>query len=247
MATLKTTTLPLDQLLLSEYRTTFADVWLGVAYANMDTNEQTELNRMINEAHEYISQRAAHHPWGIREQTSQTVSAGTDTVYEMPADFRHVISIKETGTNATWSGRVTFSDKDEWYKAEQDTHPWVSRTVPIWFFDGMTAAAPPVQQWRRIGKDNTGAEIHILYRPYFSLLTTTADNDRYTQLPAAEVKAIKHEFMHQWKLFEGEFEAAGHYRSAREDAIAALETNDRVTNEDPYRQGFDSEFSRQLG
>ncbi len=245
MATLKTTSAPLDRLTLTEWRATMA-TWVGETYANLSSVDQTELDRIVNEAHETISQRAAHHPWGTREQTSQTVTAGSDTVYPMPADFRHVIDIKETGTNAIWSGRVALSTKSEWYKAEETTHPWTTRTKPIWFYDGMTAAAPPVMQWRRLGADNTGAEIHILYRPYFSLLTTSG-NDSFTQLPAAEVKAIRYEAQTAWALYDQDFDKVQHYERATERAIAALEVNDRVTTEDPYLQGLDEQFSRQLG
>ena len=244
---LKTTTAPLDLLTLQEWRDQFA-AWVGVSYSNLDSTAQTELNRIVNEAHEKISARAAHYPWGQGEQTSQAVAAGTDTTYAMPAEFRHVIDIMETGTNATWRGRVTILDKSDFYqnRGTGDDHTWVTRTIPVWFFDGMTNAEPPVQQWRRLGVDNTAAEIHVLYRPYFSLLTTSGDTS-YTQLPAAEVAAIREECRYKWALFTKDYEVAAIHRQARDEEIATLEINDREVSEDPLHLGVDAAFLRQLG
>jgi len=244
--TLKTIGTPLDRPDLDAWRDRLAAV-IGVAYSGLSTTAKTQIDRIRDEAIEYISQRAAHQPWGIAEDASDVVDAGTDTTYPFPADVRHVIAITEE--TSTDSFRCKTSDKADYLDAwgeGSDSHPWKNRSVPVWFFDGWTSDKPPKQQWRRLGADNTGATIRIFYRPFFGLVTSTG-TDQYVQLPASEVMAIESQALYKWALFTGDEQKVNMYQRAREDDIAALEINDRVTSEDPIQQGVGESFASQVG
>lgn len=241
--TLKTSSSPLDRLTLAEWRQSAA-VWLGLsAWTDIDSVLQTEVERFLNEAHDSISKRAAHYPWGTRE-TTKTVSAGTDTTYAMPADFRHHVSIVEETSTAKTVASV--SDHESFMLAHDGTsaHPWTYRNTPVWFFDGMDDSAPPVQQWRRVGAGNSGATARIRYRPMFGLLNTSG-SDQFTDLPAPEVGAIRAKFFLMVARFRGDTEKVAIWKDAMEEAIAENEINDHVTTETPYRLGVDSAFRRE--
>ena len=242
---LKTTSLPLDNLTLTEWRDTIA-TWVGVSYANLPTTLQNELNRLINEAHDYVSKRFGHEPWTTRETTVAVTSSSA--TYPMPADFRHWIVGQEEGSTDTI--RVLTASKADYMNAwggGTSTHPWAeggSANRPTWFFDGMTGDEPPVQQWKRAQTPTTSVTLRIHYRPYFSLLSTGADS--YTVLPAGYVPEIRAHLMHKWAIYTKDFTQAGVLRQVREDEIAASQINDNVSTEDPVQMGFDDAFTRQM-
>lgn len=248
--TQRTTSTPLDPLTQTEWRNTMAG-FIGVAYASLSSNDQTELNRIIDEAHEYISERAKHFPWGKRKKTFtiSTDSSGTDAdsnqVYQMPADFRHEVAISETDGTTRWRCKV--SDEEEYHTAADGSasHPWSNDSLrATWFFYGMSSDNPPVQEWVRVGGPTSGT-ITFIYRPYFGLVASGSNS--YTVLPASEVSAIREHCRYKWKLYKNDYTGAAAHRQAREDDIAALEVADRQNSEEPLRLGFDSEFSNQLG
>ena len=245
MATLKTAQTPLAAQTLAQWRTE-AGLWIGETYSSLSTDLKTTFDRLLNEAHDYISKRAAHQPWGV-EETTLTLTAGVDTLYAMPASFRHLILIVEEEAGGAKT-RVEQTTKIDYMNAETGStaHQWATNTVPKWFFDGYTTAEPPVQQWRRIGTDKTGATARVQFRPYFGVLAASGQ-DAYTVLPAAEVPAIRAQFQYSWALFRKNFDEAGVYRQVRDDEIAANEINDRVTVEDPPMQGLTESFLRELG
>jgi hypothetical protein len=244
--TLKTIGTPLGRPTLTQWRDRLCAT-IGVAYSKLSSTAQTQLNRIRDEAMDYISQRAAHEPWGIAEDASDVVDAGTDTTYPFPADVRHVIAItEETSTSKQRCATSTKADYLDAWGAGATNHDWTTKKPAVWFFDGFTSDKPPKQQWRRIGADNAGATIRIFYRPFFWLVTSTG-TDQYVQLPASEVMAIESQALYKWALFTGDQEKVSMYQRAREDDIAALEINDRVASEDPIQQGVGDSFAAQLG
>ncbi len=179
--TQKTAQVPLPRLLLTEWRDQLAS-WIGRDYATgFDPAPQAVFDRKLNEAYEYISQRAAHEPWML-ERTTLTLLAGTDTSYLMPASFRHLVAITETNSQGTMTTRQsTVSDFALGFTESVDQHPWENVSTPTWFFDSFNAGAPGGvdpddeirQQWRRIGSSCAGGTAEVLFRPFFGLLNTT--------------------------------------------------------------------------
>jgi len=239
--TLKTTTTPYDRLELTEWRTAIAES-LGVAYASLSTSAATRLDRIVNAAQEYISQRAAHTPKLQREKTF-TLTAASDQELAMPADFRSAIRMQEERTDGTNVSAV-FTTKTDWMDARDGsvTHPWITDSRAKVFFDGMSSAEPPVEQWRRVGVSAASATLRVIYRPFFNLLSTGAD--AFTDLPASETEAILKQAQAQWALYNKDYEAYGVLRQDREDHINALETGDRKNFEEPFEQGMDVLFRR---
>lgn len=219
---LRTTSTPLDQLTLTEWRNTIAD-WCGVSYANLSTSHQTELNRYIEEAHDYITKRMAHLPWAQRV-SAPTLSASSTTV-SMPADFRTMLRITETESGSTTNAIVV--TKLDWYEAwgtgGRTTHPWAeSSAVPRWYFDGMTSDNPPVAQWKRANTSTNAITLSFLYVPYFGLVSS----DSYTELPAGAVPEIRHHIRGLWAAFRQEYEKANAEFALREQHIAASNVAD---------------------
>jgi len=244
--TLKVITTPYARPTLTQWRNRICGR-IGVAYASLSSTAQAEVNDVRDGAIEYISQRAAHYPWGTSEDATQTIAAGTDTTYTLLADVRHIIAIIEEATGS--KQRCATSTKEDYldaWGAGAANHDWITKKPAVWFFDGFTDDKPPQQQWRRIGADNTGATLRYVYRPFFGLVTSTGE-DQYVHLPAAETAAVLEQALYKWALYTGDAEKQGMYQRAREDDIAALEINDRVTSEDPFQQGVGGSFADQLG
>jgi len=244
----KTTTAPLDRLALAEWRQGFA-VFLGKsAWTDLPSVLQTEIEIFLNEEHEAVYQRARGQPWGQREQSSQTVTAGTDTTYDMPVDFRSHIWIVEESSARKIVCNVT--DKETFGKRHQggSDHPWASSATPFWFFNHMTDDTDtpgPLQNWRRVGSDNTGATIRILYQPYLALLNTSG-SDQFTILPASERKSIRYGLFEVYSDFSKDLERGQYFAAKREKVIAEADANRQDTDE-PVQQGFDEHFTRQMG
>lgn len=246
----KTTTTPLDPLTLTEWRNTIAS-WIGESYANLDSDAQTELNRYIDEAHDYISKRFGHEPWTRRVRTIAVSgdAVGTDNdgnnIYKMWADFRHLIVINEDDGTTTYRA---YSADDTDYADRFDgsaTHEWSKDTRRAhWAFYSMSDDQPPQQLWIRVGGPSSVTAI-VRYRPYLSLLGTGSDS--YTVIPAAHVPEIRAHIRTEWAAFTNDTEKYQLQRTVREDHITASAINDTVTTEDPMRQGCDSEFENLLG
>jgi hypothetical protein len=243
---LKSTTTPLDQHLLTEWRTQVCGI-KGIDYDSMPTAWQTLFGDTVNRAFEYLSQRAGHHPWG-QQETTLSVVAGTDQTFSMPAAMRHVIAIHEVATDGSIL-QVNLTEKRKYYETPiiaAGAHPWTLENNPYWFFDGLTSAEPPVQQWRRVGDANSGATAYVLFRPYFNLLSTSGQ-DAYPYLPASESSALLHRILSQLAAAEKDWTGAQFHKAMMDDEIAALEVNDRDTVEAPRRLGVDPDFARQMG
>lgn len=244
--TLKSTSSPLDQMLLTEWRTQICGI-KGIDYSSQPTAWQTLFDDIVNRAFEYVSQRMAHHPHG-QQETTLTVTAGADTTYSMPASMRHVVSIHEVATDGSIL-QVNYTEKRRYYEAPQGvagSHPWSVSRNPYWFFDGLTSDQPPVQQWRRIGDDNAGATVYVLYRPYFNILGTSGQ-DAYPYLPASENAILFHFINAELAAADKDYTAAQLHVGFMDRHIEAAEVNDRETVEAPRRLGGDDEFGRLLG
>lgn len=243
---LKSTSSPLAQMELSAWRTQVC-AYKGINYSSMPSAWQTMFDDTVNRAIDYISQRAAHQPWG-QQETTLTVTSGADTTYSMPAAFRHLIAIYEVAADGS-RVKANYTSKQTFYEKQSGSaHPWESSTDPYWFWDGMTDGEPPVQQWRRVGADNSGATVYVLFRPFFNLLTADGGTqDDWPYLPASESEAVLWKILEAIEVFSQNWEAAGVLRSMKEDAIHALEVGDRKTVEAPMRQDVDPDFARQMG
>lgn len=238
--TLRTISDPLDRLSLSEWRTDLC-LWIGRAYSSLDSGQQGMLDRIIAETQDYLLKRAAGQPWGEREQSSQTVSSGTDTTYAFPADMREIVWIREESSTRVLLAQLTrkrdYGNAGTDYGASE--HPWTSSIRPYWFYDGANSASPSAQQWRRIGADNAGATLRLFYIPYLSLSDP--------ELPASEVSAARDHARLKWAVFSKDWTAVPFLRQAREDEIAATDILDRTTVDVPQSQGLDPAFLRQMG
>lgn len=237
--TLRTISDPLDAYSLAEWRTELCGL-LGIDYSSQPAAWTTMFDSIVAETQDYLLKRSAGKPWGEREQSSQTVSAGTDTTYAMPADFREVIRIREESSTKVLLANIT--TKREYFDlggSYGTTHPWANAATPYWFFDGHNSGTPAAQQWRRVGADHSGATLRIWYIPYLSLATP--------ELPASERAAAREHALYKLKLMAGDYQAAGALRQAREDEISATDKLGRETADLPMRQGVDDDFARQLG
>lgn len=236
---------PFDHPTLAEWRITLG-LHVGETYASMSTNEATEFDRMVNEAMEYVSKRFAHEPWML-EETTLSITSGNDTTYSMPAAFRHVVVITEEATTTTFRARASTKADflNAWSTGATTEHPWKPQPTSTWFFDSMTDDVPPVQQWRRIGQDAAGNTARVLFRPYFGALAASGQ-DQYPVMPPSAMAAVKNKFAHAWSIFKKRFEEAAVYKQDLEDEIATQQINDLDTHEDPYRQGLDPAFLREV-
>lgn len=238
--TLKTpATDPLDRYSLAEWRTELCGL-IGIDYSSQPTAWQTMFDSIVPEAEDFLLKRSVGQPWGEREQSSQTVSAGTDTTYAMPSDFREVIRIREESSTKVLLANITrkreYFDLGGNYGTE---HPWENAATPYWFFDGHNSASPAAQQWRRIGADNAGATLRIYYIPRLSLGTP--------ELPAEERSAIRTYVLKKIKLLSGDLTHWQALRQDQEDEITATDKLGRETADLPMRQGVDDDFARQMG
>jgi len=217
MTALRTTTSPLDRLTETELRNTVA-TWSGISYDNLATATQTELNRILEEAHEYISKRMAHYPWAVREK-EETLSASSQTI-SMPADFRSMRQITETQGGKTKLVQITTKADfvASWGTQGRSTHPWAeSAAEPRWFFDGMTSDDPPVAQWKRAKSDSSAITVTFYYTPYFGLISS----DTFVELPASAYPEIRHEMRAEYAALRREYDVAREERGLREEKIQA--------------------------
>jgi len=243
--TVKTTSLPLDPLTLSEWRDAAAFT-IGVGYASHSAEAQARLNRIINEAHEKVSQLFSHQPFAIRPGTITTVA--DQAAYAMNADFRHMLSMVEVDSQNAETRPYIARDVSDFENAVDgtNTHPWATRDKATWYFNGMTGAEPPVQEWVRTPIPTSVFTVRIQYRPYLALLNTSG-SDSYTVIPAGFSSMILNEIQMKWHAQTKNFEAAAAFRAMRDDDFEALTRNDTDTSEDPVPQGFDGHFLRELG
>jgi len=243
--TTKTTSLPLDRLELSEWRDAAAHT-IGIAYANLSTEAQTRLNRIINEEHEKVSALFGHHPWCIRNSTVTTVA--DQAAYAVPADFRHMLSIVEVGTDGAETRTIIARDLADYENAVDGTptHPWANRDKPTWYYNGMTDQDPPTQEWARVPVPTSAFTVRIVYRPFLALLNTSGQ-DKFTVLDARFSSPILNGILSRWHASTKDFEAANFYRALQRDDVEVLRHNDTDTSEDTFLQGIDPAFLRELG
>lgn len=225
---LRGVTTALDPLTLAEWRATIG-TWIGVEYASLSTAVQTELNRLIDEAHDWVSKEYGHEPWGRRVWTvggSDFTAPSTSTgLFELPADCRQILAIQESenGTGAF----AKFTRFESWMDAGRETtsHPWTDQSVPYYFFKAMSDDNPPVQTWQRAPVPSAAiTAMTIIGRPYFTLLGTTGDT-QYTELPAQIVPELRHHLRAQWAASRREYDVMQAEVALRDDAVRATQKN----------------------
>ncbi len=226
---LRDVTTALDALTLTEWRDTICS-WLGQEYSGLSTTSQAELNRLINEAHDWVSKTYGHQSWAQRVWTiggSDFSAPSTSTgQFDLPHDIRHVMAIQESeaGTGAT--GRIT--SMSNWMSAGADlvSHPWTSQSTPYYFFRAMSDANPPVEIWQRTPiPTSTIAAMTIVGRPYFTLLGSSGDT-QYTEIPPQHVPELRHHLRAQFAAFEQDYAKVTIEMQLRDDAVRATQIND---------------------
>ena len=234
--TLRTTSSPLDRYTLAELRDHIAISRQGRAYADLNTEWQTEVNAQIQSAYEYCSQRLGHITHGQR-QTTISLAAG-EAKYAMPADYRQVRHVLEgTGDNMR---QALVVDQDDYWNSFPPTragtgvsHPWNDQDEPRWFFVGFDDSNPPVATLQRVptptsaeaGTDN----VTIVYRPYMEITTTST----YNELPPAMREAMAAQVRYMISTISGNQQQAAADRAVREDHIEANLVNDHKEHEKP--------------
>lgn len=221
--TLRTASAPYDQHTLDEWKATIGS-WIGVTYANLSSASQTELVRLINDVHEFISQKFGHDPHAKREWTP-TAPDTTNGLMTLAVDVRQVEAITET--DAAGDRRVvTISTKLDYYAALNNTsgddEPWTNQETPVYFFDGWDNSDPPAQQWRRVPTPDETVVTKVLGTCYYGVLET----DAYTQLPPSFVPAIRDFIRSEWSAFTKNKEDADFYEARAERKVADLSKND---------------------
>lgn len=212
---------PFDPLTLTEWRNTIA-TWVGVPYSSQNSSITTELDRMIDEAHDYISKRKGHDPWTQREATF-TLAASTATA-SLGYDVRTLIDIAESYSGNTQLATIT-TKRDyllAWGKTPRASHPWDDQNKPYYYFDGMTSDNPPKQQWKRVPTPDATVSVTYVYHPYFELLASGS----YAELPAHAVAEIRAYIKYRWQMEYGDQQKAMGYKSMLEDELRASSVAD---------------------
>lgn len=216
--TLRTTSNPLVPLTHAEWRTTISS-WCGVSYANQSSTVQTELDRLVNEGHDYISKRLGHDPHAKRRWTPSAPST-TDGTFTLPSDVRIVKFITESDGTTTRDGTLVL--EDDYLAAWGDgktTHPWQEGTRPYYFFEGMSSANPPVQQWKRVPTPTTSLTVTVMGYPLFGL----GENDTYNELPATLVAETRHHIRAEFAAYQRDYETAAKEMALRDACLAVSE------------------------
>lgn len=250
MPALRTTSSPLDRQTLTEWRNRVCDR-IGRSYASLSTTQAAFVDRLIDEAHEFLSQRMGHRPWLKRTTTLSLVA--NQSSYALPADNRQMRYILEgTGANMRRVAVVTDEEYYDAFPAAQGEsgvaapHPWQDQADPRWFFEGMDASNPPVYLWRRVPTPTSAeagaANVTCIYRPLMGMLTS----DQFNELPAQLTSAVYEQITYKWMLFVGEYEKAKEHRIAREDDITALNVGDAKEVEGPIRLRLPDAARREL-
>ena len=231
---LRTTATPLDRLTLQEWRDRIA-TFIGVTYAATSPAHQTEIGRLIDEAHEFISKALGHRPF-LRRTTTLSLVADQE-LYAMPADFRTVRHVLEgTGTDLR---RAILSDEEEYWDhfpnqgSGETGHDWDDQQAPHWIYRGLDDSNPPVHVFQRVptptsveaGTDN----VTVVYRPLMELLTTSTFNE----LPASLQSAVSSHVLYKWQMFNKNYEQAAAWKQDREEEIARANINDTRESEKP--------------
>lgn len=221
--TLRTASAPYDPLTLDEWKATLGS-WVGVAYASLSSTSQTEMVRIINDVHEFISQKFGHDPHAKREWTL-TAPSTTDGTTTLAVDVRNLEAITET--DAAGDRRpVSVTTKLDYYAAMNATsdsdEPWTYQESPHYFFDGWDNSDPPAQQWRRVPTPGETLTVKAVGTCYFGVLET----DVYTQLPPSFVPAIRDFCRSEWAAFTKDKESADYYEARAERKVADLSKND---------------------
>ena len=223
----RTTSNPIAMLTQQQWRDSAA-LWVGVEYDRLSTAQKTELDRYIDETHEYLLQRFSHQPWGLRQFTGTVLSATGQIV--LPADVRHLMNIREQGDGTTTSAVVGIPETIQGYYAAtgstvpttNNDSPWTQQTAPRYYFVSMDDQNPPQQIWQRRPFPESDIPVDFLFRPYLGLLTT----DLFAGLPADVVSAGRHHLRSLWAALQNDYEKSNNERQLREDHIAAIQMND---------------------
>ena len=242
--TLKTTSTPYDNQNRAEWRARVT-TWLGIdAFSSLATLQQTEVDRLVDAAHEYVSKRLGHRPW-MRRVATITLNAA-ESKFPMPADFRHLLELTE-GTGSS-EKRVKVRTQKEWLDRlpaapTTHAHPWDQQNDPRWVYRGMDSSDPPVVVYERFPTPSASSTATAYYRPYHELM----DAANFSELPPSSTEGIVAHLRSSHAAFAGQFETANFWRTVREDELAAGNINDNKENEDPINQELPLDFMWEMG
>lgn len=214
---------------LARWRQTIGS-WCGVDYDNMDTAAQTELNRLIDEAHDWVSSNHGHQTWAQRVWTvggSDFTAPSTSTgLFTLPSDCRHIVSLQESEDGTGAAGQIT--TMVDWMAAGagETSHPWDNQNTPRYFFKAMSDANPPVETWQRQPIPSSAiTAMTIVGRPFFEPLGTSGSS-QYPGIPPQYTPQLRHHLRAQWAAFTQEYEKVGIETQLRDDAVRSVQIND---------------------
>ena len=246
--TLRTVATPLDQILLTEWRTSLG-VWLGVDYTNMSTAVQAEFQMLVDEAHEWVDKTYGHQEWA---QRAWSVGAGnisapstSDGTFLLPLDCRHPIMFQESESGTGTTGKIV--TKRQWMQAgaNNTTHPWDREATPYYFLDGMDNSNPPQVQWKRAPIPSSAiTAFTALGRGYYDLMGTTG-NAVYQSLPPSIRPELRHHLKMTLYAMRSEYDKVGPEMALRDDAVKATMVNDApggsetLIRPEPSQEWFD--------
>ena len=229
--TLQTTTTPFDRQSRAEWRTRVTG-WLGVS--SVSAAHQTEIDRIIDSSHEFISQRLGHSPVPRRVTTLSLVA--DQSRYAMPADFRHLMDILEgTGGNLK---KTEINTQEQWLDGFPSSaagttasHQWTDQNSPHWVYRGMDDSDPPVKVYQRVPTPTEAGtnNVTVHYRSYQELMTAT----NFGEIDPAAQEAMVEHIRAKHALYRKQVPLAQAHFAAREDELRALAVNDNKEDEKP--------------
>ena len=248
---LRGVTATLDPRTLTEWRNAICTKF-GVAYASLSTAIQTELNRMIDETHDWVSKKYGHEPWARRvwtlSGTDFTAPSTTTGLFTLPVDCRHIMKIQESETGTGAVGRMT--KMEYWMAAGEDlaAHPWSNQSQPYYFFKAMSDDNPPAQTWQRVPTpSSTFTTMTIIGRGLFDLLGTSGSS-QYTEMPPDRTAEAWHYLAARWYSFREEYDKAAIEMQLAEKAIVDTMINDAPDGaEVQIRPAPPAEFFDEMG
>lgn len=177
--------------------------WGASSFSSLSSAQQGQINRILDDGVDRIDAEGfGHYPWFVRQIAAGITLVSGTADYNMPADARRVISMKEVIGGKTRN--LTFIPLQDyealWGDKLRTTHPLHGSTSDqdtatiYWTFVGMDDSAPPVWIVRRMptpGASEAGGKLYPLYRPYAALLADSGA-DQYPELVPAGRRALLH-------------------------------------------------------
>lgn len=247
----RTTSNPYARHTLSHLQDEIAVIWYGASSfsSGLSSARQTQILQVIEDGNDRIAAEAfGHRPWWRRTIAAGLTLVTDQATYAMPADFRRMISLKETIGGKTRD--VAWVPEDAWEQAWGDelvaTHPWGDEdSIPRWFGRGFSSDNPPVyiieRQPTPTATEN-GGKLYPLYRPYDGDLT----NDTYHILPPAGRRALKHYAKMILAANDGDEQQFAIHERLFQREVVVLQQHEGVVSEQPQQLQLPADFIEEI-